>query len=126
MSTRPGAPPPRLGRRARGLAALASFALALATAPNAARACSVCGCGDPLVSVSEARPMSGRLRAGLDFEYLTMRARSDEDPTLTERLTQATFRPLVIYSPSERLNLVLQVPLVAKRWTLSGAWGHRC
>lgn len=70
--------------------------------------------------------MSGRLRAGLDFEYLTMRARSDEDPTLTERLTQATFRPLVIYSPSERLNLVLQVPLVAKRWTLSGAWGHRC
>jgi hypothetical protein len=94
----------------------------LATARRA-RACSVCGCGDPLVSISDARPTSGRFRVGLDFEHLSMTARSDDDPTLTERLTQATFRPVLIYSPSNRWNLVLQVPLTWKSWALGGPAG---
>ena len=31
-----------------------------------------------------------------------------------------TLRPVVVYSPFSRVNLVLQVPLVRKDWALSG------
>ncbi|HEY3357584.1 MAG TPA: hypothetical protein VGQ83_30310 [Polyangia bacterium] len=105
----------------RPLLLLLAFTAALA--PGRARACSVCGCGDPLVAASEARPISGWLRLALDFEYLTAEARSDEQPALTESLTQLTIRPVVIVSPTDSLNLVLQVPFVYKDWSLGGAGG---
>src|SRR5216683_417989 len=44
------------------------------TCALAAKACSICGCGDPLASAAEARLMKGQLRLGLDTEILTARA----------------------------------------------------
>ncbi len=100
-------------------------AIAIAAVAPRARACSVCGCGDPLVAASDARPISGRLRVGVDFEYLTAQARSDEVPADQEALTQISLRPLLVYSPEASLNLVAQVPLVQKDWSLSDASGQR-
>lgn len=96
--------------------ALASFLL---VAPSVARACSVCGCGDPLVLAGDSMPVANTVRFALDYEYLTATARSDDEPDRTESLTQMTLRPVVVYSPFSRVNLVLQVPLVRKDWALS-------
>jgi hypothetical protein len=89
-------------------------------APAVARACSVCGCGDPLVLAGDSMPVANTLRFALEYEYLSATARSDDEPDRTESLTQMTLRPVVVYSPFSRVNLVLQVPLVRKDWTLSG------
>jgi hypothetical protein len=94
--------------------------MAMAGAPMPAVACSVCGCGDPLVDVSDSVPFAAPLRIALDFEVLTASAASDEEPSATERVTQVTLRPVIVYSPTEELNLVLQVPLVHKDWSRSG------
>jgi hypothetical protein len=113
-------------RRADRLSVLlpaAVMAVVVLSGPDAV-ACSVCGCGDPLVEATEARPGSGTLRVALDFEYLTARARSDDDPTLTEWLDQETLRPTVVYSPAQFVNLVAQIPLVRKGWTLTGPGGE--
>jgi len=88
---------------------------------QAAHACSVCGCGDPLVLAGDSMPVMGTFRFALEYEYLTATARSDDEPDRTESLTQMTFRPVVVYSPVDRLNFVLQVPLVRKDWTLSAS-----
>jgi len=93
-------------------------ALVCAVWSSRAEACSVCGCGDPLVAAQSASPSSGTLRFAFEWEYLTASAQSDENPSATERLTQMTFRPEVVYSPVSSLNLVLQVPLVRKDWSL--------
>jgi len=87
--------------------------------PSAARACSVCGCGDPLVLAGDSMPVAGTFRFALDFEVLSATALSDDEPGRTESLTQLTLRPVVVYSPIERINLVLQIPLVRKNWSLS-------
>ena len=87
--------------------------------PSVARACSICGCGDPLVLAGDSMPVANTLRFALEYEYLTATARSDEEPDRTESLTQMTLRPVVVYSPFSRVNLVLQVPLVRKDWALS-------
>ena len=91
---------------------------------GAARACSVCGCGDPLVAAGDSTPMVGSLRLALEAEYLSADARSDDDPSATESLTQLTLRPVAVYSPLPALNLVLQVPLVRKDWSLTAAGGN--
>jgi len=101
-------------RLAAGLLVMA----ALLGAPSA-HACSVCGCGDPLVLAGDSMPVVGTFRFALEYEYLTATARSDEEPDRTESLTQMTLRPVVVYSPLDRLNFVLQVPLVRKDWALS-------
>ncbi|HEY3586986.1 MAG TPA: hypothetical protein VGK85_07535 [Myxococcaceae bacterium] len=88
-------------------------------APTVARACSVCGCGDPLVLAGDSMPVANTLRFALEYEYLTATARSDDEPDRTESLTQMTLRPVVVYSPFSWANLVLQVPLVRKEWALS-------
>ncbi len=84
-----------------------------------AQACSVCGCGDPLVDASDSVPAAVRLRLALDFERLHATAASDEEPGAEEAVSQWLLRPVVVYSPVEALNLVAQVPLLHKRWTLS-------
>jgi hypothetical protein len=101
------------------LAALV-LASSLLAAPSDARACSVCGCGDPLVLAGDSMPVANTVRFALEYEYLTATARSDEEPDRAESLTQMTLRPVVVYSPFSRVNLVLQVPLVRKDWALSG------
>jgi len=88
-------------------------------APAVARACSVCGCGDPLVLAGDSMPVANTLRFALEYEYLTATARSDDNPDRTETLNQMTLRPVLVYSPFSRINLVLQVPLVRKDWALS-------
>jgi hypothetical protein len=85
-----------------------------------AEACSVCGCGDPLFAVGDSKPMAGTWRFAFDYVYLTASARSDDNPAQTESLTQMIFLPVVVFSPTNELNLVLQVPLSWKMWTLSG------
>jgi len=88
--------------------------------PGVARACSVCGCGDPLVLAGDSMPVANTLRFALEYEYLTATARSDDAPDRTESVTQMTLRPVLVYSPFSRVNVVLQVPLVRKDWALSG------
>src|SRR5215470_12707945 len=99
--------------------AAAVLAASLTLAPAVARACSVCGCGDPLVLAGDSMPVANTLRFALEYEYLSATARSDDDPGRTETLNQMTLRPVVVYSPFSRVNLVLQVPLVRKDWALS-------
>jgi hypothetical protein len=89
-----------------------------------ALACSVCGCGDPLVDASDSVPYAAPLRLALDFEVLSASAASDDDPAATEALTQVTLRPVVVYSPTEAVNLVLQLPLVHKAWSLDSPTAH--
>jgi hypothetical protein len=103
----------------RAATALLASAAALAS-PRLADACSVCGCGDPLVEASDSIANQTPLRLSLDFEVLTASAASDENPLAQESLTQITLRPVVVYSPVESLNLVAQIPLVRKDWSLSG------
>jgi hypothetical protein len=103
-----------MSRFAALLVAAASLAL-----PSVARACSVCGCGDPLVLAGDSMPVANTVRFALEYEYLSATARSDDEPDRTESLTQMTLRPVVVYSPFSWVNLVLQVPLVRKDWALS-------
>jgi hypothetical protein len=88
-------------------------------APSAALACSVCGCGDPLVAAGDSLPFAKTFRFAVDYEVLTATARSDDQPDRTESLTQMMLRPVLVYSPTDRLNVVVQIPLVHKDWTLS-------
>jgi len=101
--------------------AAAALVASVVLAPTVARACSVCGCGDPLVLAGDSMPVANTLRFALEYEYLTATARSDDEPDRTESLTQMTLRPVVVYSPFSWANLVLQVPLVHKDWALSAS-----
>jgi len=95
------------------------LASGILVAPSVAEACSVCGCGDPLVLAGDSMPVANTFRFALEYEYLTATARSDDAPDRTESLTQMTLRPVLVYSPLSRVNIVLQVPLVRKDWALS-------
>jgi len=107
--------------RIRRLAALALGSLLGGVAWEApAGACSICGCGDPLLSASDAVPVVGQLRLDLTAEYLTASARSDDDAAVTERLAQTTLKLVAGYSPVARLNLVVSIPAVLKQWNASG------
>jgi hypothetical protein len=99
-------------------ALLTVLAAVLVSTP--ARACSVCGCGDPLVAAGDSSPLAGAFRFAFDYAYLTATAQSDENAAQTESLTQMTFMPVVVFSPTDSLNLVLQMPLPWKSWSLSG------
>lgn len=89
-------------------------ALLAAAAPRSAEACSVCACGDPLLAASEAPGMAGALRLTLDAEWLRVRAASDASPGLTDRLTQQTLKLGAVWSPADRLNLAVAVPVTSK------------
>lgn len=102
------------------VAAVALAALPLALMPAPARACSVCGCGDPLVNAADAMPTPNRIRLSLGVTWLTASARSDDEPSRTEGLVQESLTPLAVYSPARWVNLVLQVPLERKLWRLHG------
>ncbi len=101
------------------LAALAALVPLLA-AERPAEACSVCGCGDPLVDVTDSMPVMTPLRLALDFEVLSATAASDDDPGSSESLSQPALRPVIVWSPTETQNFVAQIPLVRKDWSLTG------
>lgn len=85
-----------------------------------ARACSVCGCGDPLLTSSDPAAISGLLRLQLDTEYLRMDAGSEDDPAFTDELTQWSYRLNAVYRPIESLSLSATVPVVTRRMKLVG------
>jgi hypothetical protein len=97
---------------------LAIVALAAATP---ARACSVCGCGDPLLTSSDPAAITGPLRLQLDTEYLRVNAGNEEDPALTDELTQWSYRLNVVYRPLETLSLTATLPFVSKTIRMTGA-----
>jgi len=96
------------------------IALVLAGNPGAPRACSICGCGDPLQSAGSVPPLPGGFRFTLQTDYLTATAASDEDPSRTESLTQRGASGTVMYGPAESLSLIGIIPFLGKDWTLSG------
>ncbi len=83
------------------------------------QACSVCGCGDPLQSVTDVAPMAGSFRLGLEGEYLTAQAAGD-DPGSTESLTQWTLTTALGFNPVKDLSLTLFIPLTNKDGKLEG------
>jgi hypothetical protein len=117
-----GAPTILRSVRIRRAAPLLLAAVAVGISPlRDAVACSLCGCGDPLVDASDSVPQGGRFRLALDVEFVTGSAATEEDPAATESVDQVTIRPVLVYSPTEWLNLILQVPLVRKAWSLNGS-----
>jgi len=64
--------------------------------------------------------MAGTWRFAFDYLVLSASAQSDDNPARTESLVQQTFLPVLVYSPTNELNLVLQVPLNWKQWSLVG------
>jgi hypothetical protein len=90
-------------------------AILVAVAPRPARACSVCGCGDPLLTSSDPAAITGRLRLQVDTEYLRMDAGNEEDPSLTDELTQWSYRFNAVYRPTDLLSLTATVPVVSKQ-----------
>jgi len=93
------------------LAVAASLFLATA-AP--AWACSVCGCGDPLLASSDPAAITGGLRLQLDSEYMRIDAGTDGQPGYTDQLTQWSYRLNAVYRPIEPLALSVTVPVVKK------------
>jgi hypothetical protein len=79
-----------------------------------AMACSVCGCGDPLLVSSDPAAMNGMLRLQLDSEYLRVNAGNDQRPGLMDQLTQWSFRLNVAYRPIESLSFTITVPVLDK------------
>jgi hypothetical protein len=90
-------------------------ALALAW-PREARACAVCGCGDPTLTVmGDEKPFSGRARVAAELRVGHVRVGEpgvDEIGMSEERLEIAG-----AYAPTRSLFLVLAVPLLARQAT---------
>jgi hypothetical protein len=79
-----------------------------------ASACSVCGCGDPLLASSDPAAINGGLRLQLDTDYLRVDAGTDGLPGHTDQLTQWSYRLNAVYRPVEALSLTVTVPFVSK------------
>jgi len=91
-----------------GILAAASLAF------GRAEACSVCGCGDPLLATNDPAAINGRLRFQLDTEYLRMDAGTDGRPGYTDKLTQWSYRLNAVYRPLDNLSVTTTVPLAYK------------
>ena len=79
-----------------------------------AHACSVCGCGDPLLMASDPAAITGQFRLQLDTEYLRIDAGTDGQPGYTDELTQWSYRLNAVYRPLDVLAVTLTLPLVSK------------
>jgi hypothetical protein len=92
--------------------ALAAAAAAAAIA-SPARACSVCGCGDPLVGVGQVAGPAGQFGLELDGQYLYQKA-GGEVPGTLDILNQWSLLLTASYTPVKNLNLVVTLPWVWK------------
>jgi hypothetical protein len=101
-------------RHARTIAVSLAAGAAALLAPAQALACSVCGCGDPLLTSSDPAAITGVLRLQLDLEYLRVDAGNDADPALSDQLTQWSYRLNAVYRPSDTLSLTATLPVVSK------------
>jgi hypothetical protein len=79
-----------------------------------AEACSICGCGDPLLAASDPAAIAGLLRLQVDTEYLRVDAGTDNQPGYTDKLTQWSYRLNTVYRPISRLSLIAAVPVLDK------------
>lgn len=91
-----------------------AVAVALLGSSRVALACSLCGCGDPLLAASDPAAITGRLRLQLDTEYLRVNAGTDGLPGHTDELTQRSYRFNAVYRPLDALSLTATLPLVSK------------
>ena len=99
----------------------AGVALAVLLWPASGRACSVCGCGDPLIVASDPAAIAGMLRVQLDTEHLGMTAGSDERTGYLDRLSQWSYRLNVAYRPIRRLSVIVTLPVLDKTIRTVGA-----
>lgn len=100
--------------RPRRAALALSLACGLALWSPPAQACSICGCGDPLLTSTDPAAMVGRLRLQVDTEYLRVDAGTDGVPGSTDQLTQWSTRLNVAWRPLDDLSLVATLPYVSK------------
>jgi hypothetical protein len=98
----------------RGLLLL-TLPLVGALAAEPAWACSVCGCGDPLLTSSDPAAINGKLRLRFDVEHLRIDAGTDGAPGYTDQLTQNSYRLNAVYRPVDALSLTATLPLVSKK-----------
>jgi hypothetical protein len=98
-------------RLARAAAVASLSVLVLRAAP--AQACSVCGCGDPLVGVGQVAGPAGQLGLELDGQWLYQKA-GGEEPGTTDVLNQWSLLLTISYTPVKNLNLVVTLPWVWK------------
>jgi hypothetical protein len=100
-----------LAASARPVALAAAASLLLAASP--ALACSVCGCGDPLVGVGQVSGPAGQFGIELDGQYLQQKA-GGEEPGTIDVLDQWSLLLTASYTPVTNLNLVVTLPWVWK------------
>jgi len=98
-------------RIARAVALAATAVLAFEAPP--ASACSVCGCGDPLVGVGQVAGPAGQFGLELDGQYLFQKA-GGEEPGTIDVLNQWSMLLTASYTPVAGLNLVVTLPWVWK------------
>jgi hypothetical protein len=99
---------------------LAAVACGLFSLAPVAEACSVCGCGDPLLDANDPAATTGALRLQLDTEYLDVTAGNETPGGGTDRLKQYTLKLQVVYSPLQRVSLVASLPYTRKDLSTEG------
>jgi len=111
----------------KNLARILSFAAATSLALTAwpALACSVCGCGDPLVGVGQVAGPAGQLGLELDGQWLYQTAGNEAEPGATDLLNQYSVLLTASYTPVARLNLVVTLPWVWKNMQMEMPDGTR-
>jgi hypothetical protein len=87
---------------------------ALFTSIPQAGACSICGCGDPLLATNDPAAITGLLRLQLDTEFLRVDAGTDGQPGYTDQLTQWSYRLNAVYRPISQLSLIATLPVLDK------------
>jgi hypothetical protein len=98
----------------RGLASALLVASAFLAFTPTAEACSICGCGDPLLAANDPAAITGLLRLQLDTEYLRVDAGTDGMPGYTDQLTQWSYRLNAVYRPISRLSIIATLPVLDK------------
>jgi hypothetical protein len=111
-----------LAATGRTVALAAATLLAVSASP--ALACSVCGCGDPLVGVGQVAGPAGQFGLELDGQYLYQKA-GGEAPGTLDILDQWSVLLTASYTPIANLNLVVTLPWVWKDMQMEMADGTR-
>ena len=96
------------------LVSLALVAACLVLFYQPAQACSVCGCGDPMLATSDPAAITGKLRFQADVELLQVNAGTDGMPGYTDELTQWSYRLNGVYRPIDDLAVSATLPMATK------------
>ncbi len=96
------------------LLACASLVVLAGLAPARARACSLCGCGDPLLAASDPAAITRQFRLQVDADLQRMSAGTEGQPGFTDELTQWSYRLNAVWRPLDPLALSVTVPFLHK------------